>query len=80
MVIRRLVFLGSGHFGLERPDFILNFGHGKVQKKIGKAMAKSGRDDCMVNAIMNALDLDGATGSTIASCHSRRLTSGDLRG
>jgi hypothetical protein len=30
MVIRRLVFLGSGHFGLERSDFILNFGHGEV--------------------------------------------------
>jgi hypothetical protein len=30
MVIRRLVFLGSGHFGLERTDFILNFGHGEV--------------------------------------------------
>jgi hypothetical protein len=30
MVIRRLVFLGSGHFGLERTDLILNFGHGKA--------------------------------------------------
>lgn len=44
MVIRRLIFLGSSHFGLEQFDFILNhFGHGELRKKIRKAMVKAGK-------------------------------------